>query len=568
METVAQTSQPGKLDFVDAYTQGQDYIRATHPTLYNGLRHHRTTDGDHLSFEARPWLLDIYKDQSRRIVIKKCVQVGITEYCICAMIAHAQAGRRGLYLLPDDTWVSQWVADRIDGLLEKVSAYRAMFKKPKTKETDSRRLKTICGQNWKFAGTHSKTEGNKRPKHAFEFAARVLIIDERDEHDQDALPWFKDRLAAQAEKFFITVGNPTMDGMGIDAEYQKTNANKWHVACNDCGHEQVLDWWQHFVVESTPGSWLPRDTDASQHPFESDPRPVCTSCQTPFDRLGAGRWIATNSGGVGSGREISHLFVGVGPDDIREMFDMFIDAQHDPSKMQNFCNQWLGITFANNEQTLNDGILSACVSTAPLGYAVPDKDDEHKEIKFEHCTAGVDQGKDFHVQISEIVDGRRVKRYIGVQKTWDGVRAVLKEFGCTTVVVDAQGGGYDDTREFVKTYDGALMCYYRPKDQVKKAFDVLHKDGVVNTNRTEACDRMVASYKKKETILPPDYASIDGGQFRKQMITPTRTIDPQGRPIWTKGVDHYFHADVYDDLAFRISGMSNSKREPTSWRVR
>lgn len=530
-----------------------EYIKQNYPRLYLALVHHRTTGDLPMTFHDRPWLMSIYKDNAKLLVFMKCVQIGITEFCICDMFHLAQKGKRGMYLLPDDSWVGQWVSDRIDGVIGRSAYYKSLVGRV-NKETDSRRLKSICGMTWKFAGTHSKT-AQKKPKAAFEFVANCLVIDEYDEHDQNDLQIFKDRLAADKSPYVRLLGNPTIDGQGIAAEFAKTDAKQWFVPCH-CGHEQVLEWTDHFIQELATGIWEVRDKERAKD--GGDIRPVCTECREPFDRLAKGRWQGTNPDGVGSGYRISHLFISVKPTDMRDLFVLWQEAQGNQTALQNIHNQWLGKTYTNKDESITEELLHKCAGP----YIWIKKD----QANWDRLIAGIDEGKDFHISISEVINGVRHKRFIGKCRTQDQLDSILDTYSVAYAVRDAQGGSWAAVRDWVKTKSGRFMCYYRPKDQVKKLYDPDRKSGVINTNRTEIIDTNIQAYRTAKVVVPSDWATLCDGEFAKHMTTPQRILDPTGKPIWTKGNDHLFHADVYEFLALLVSGMHNSKSEPYSWR--
>jgi len=54
---------------------GLDVISEKYPRLFMGMQHHRTTKGERLTFDDKPWLTAIYKDNSSHMVIIKCSQV-------------------------------------------------------------------------------------------------------------------------------------------------------------------------------------------------------------------------------------------------------------------------------------------------------------------------------------------------------------------------------------------------------------------------------------------------------------------------------------------------------------
>ncbi len=528
-------------------------IKHRWPRLFYAMGYHRTTRDERLTFRDKPWLEALYKDNAKRMVIVKCSQVGITEFALCTMFALAEAGKRGMYLLPDDTWRQTFVADRIDGLLDKVPYYKAAVTSG-DKQSDSRQFKNIFGTAWKFAGSNAKTAGSqgqdlKKPKAAFEFQSSALLIDEFDEHSQENLIYFWDRLVDEVDPVVILFGNPTISGKGIAAKSDESDQKVYMVPC-DCGYEQELKWYKHFVVKTGAGTYELRDENGN---------PVCEECGSPFGRLNAGRWVAQNPTSKISGYAIGRLFIKKKETDIQDMFEQFKDAQGNQSKLQNFHNNYLGVVYENTDEKLTEPLLAKCAAKGPATIADIKVGDDLS------CIAGLDQGKDFHIKVSKMVEGVRHSVFIGTAQTWGEVNGILDAYNVSTAVADAQGGGYAETREFVRNRDGAWMCYYVPKDRVAKLYDQNYQTQVVNTNRTEILDVAVKAFKDGLVVLPQDWLSMLDGQFYKQMLMPTRVIDAGGRPVWTKGNDHLFHAHAYETLALLISGMHNSVQEQRSW---
>ena len=536
--------------------RGLSAIKPLYPRLYFALAHHRTTRKERLTFTDKPWLKAIYQDQAHHIVIMKCIQVGITEYALCSMFALAEAGKRGMFLWPDDSWLQTFVADRIDGLMNMCPEYAAAIGAV-DKQSDSRTFKSIYGSAWKFAGTHARTvtpvKGERgKPKAAFEFQASVLIIDEFDHHDQRDMEYFYDRLGDEKEPIIIKLGNPTAENWGISVEFRKSDQKRWMVKC-PCGTETELDWYKHFVVRGEEGQWSLRDKDF---------RAVCENCNQPFDRCGEGYWKKHNPKSVISGYAVSRLFVHKAGTDIQELWVKFLEAQGNPSALQNFHNNWLGVPYENADMKVTEALLEQCAAKGPEFMLGPPLTETPMFL-----IAGVDQGKDFHIKISEVVDGVRIPRHFAIRQSWVEVNSILDAYQVGCVVVDAQGGGYAETRQFVEQREGAWMCYYVAKDKVGALYKTDRKAGVVSVNRTEMCDLSLQHMRQGLWLLPKNYATLCAGEVKSHLMVPVRMLDAGGRPIWTKGVDHFFHANIYETVALLVSGVTNSIRKSASWRV-
>ncbi|KKL69120.1 hypothetical protein LCGC14_2118130, partial [marine sediment metagenome] len=511
-----------------------------YPRLFMGMVHHKTTKGAPLTFADKQWLIEIYKDDNPNIVGMKCSQVHWTEQALCAMYTYAKQGLRGMYILPSKEHRRTFVSDRINKMRDHSELYRRSIKET-TASSDSNVIKTLFGRSWKFVGSNVKND-------FYEFPCDVLFFDEYDRLKQDNIPYAFDRIANSKNKVVWKFGNPTRPGFGIHAEWLASDAKVWQVKCN-CGHWEELNWNKHFVIKNESTSqWELRNKDT---------HPVCSECNQPFSRLSKGRWFKTNPGSKVSGYKVSRLFVFKELHDIQNLFEQFVKAQHNQSSLQNFHNNYLAEPYENADFKITDELLLA---SAKRRLQLPKNEPR--------CVMGVDQGRLFTCYISTVINGKLVDiQYKNVIR-WEDVESLEEAYNVICTVIDAQGGGYVETRDFVKEQKRAqrLMCYYRSKDKVKTLYNIDYKTNVVEVNRTEMADVMVKELITK-VMVRPDWESIDDGEFAKQMKFPARLIDPDNdRPIWTKGNDHYFHAAIYRQVAKIVSGMHNGyDTAPKNW---
>lgn len=522
---------------------GLDVMADKYPRLFMAMVHHKTTTGKQMTFRDKPWLTAIYKDNSREMTILKCSQVHITEHALCSMFALANKGKRGMYILPSKEHRKTFVRDRIDPLMEHSELYANAIKPG---DGDSNVYKSIFGHGWKFVGSNVQ-------KDFFEFPCDVLFFDEYDKLDQDNILYAYDRIANCREPYIWKYGNPTIDNRGIHAEWLETDQKEWHVDCQHCGTEHILDWYLHFV-EPYHSTWKLRNPEGY---------PICTKCGKPFDRLGPGRWVAMNPGPhKPSGYRITRLFVNKHGNkqnkDIHLLFKKFIKAQNNPTALQNFHNNYLAVTYENVDFKL---------STTALQRSVWQGEEFEFDPEIYRTVMGVDQGKKFTCVISMVWDGELIDVHYTNVDTWDDVKRLEREWNVACTVVDAQGGGYAEVREFVQEMGHRWMCYYRTKDQIKgtDAYNLKYDDSIVETNRTEILDLTVKAILDNKAHVRADFAFADSKEFVAQMQESSRVTDDKGRPIWTKGKDHYFHASAYRYLAYKISGMYNSVAPKVNW---
>jgi len=511
-------------------------IEGKWPRLFMALTHHRTTKGGRLTFADKKWLETIYKDNNPRMVIIKCSQVHMTEHFLCAMFTLARKGLRGLYIMPTNEMRRPFVQDRIDRLKDCSPEYTRALLTDGHRVADSNVYKLIFGSGWKFVGANVR-------KNFFEFPGDVLIMDEFDLLDQVNVPYAYDRIADSKVPHVYKFGNPTTDGTGISKEFLNSTQNEWFVRCCHCDHEQVLDWYKHFVT----------DAESTYQLRNGDGHPVCLSCGKPFDRIGPGRWVPGNPESEISGYRVSRLFVRKTDTDIIGHFDSlfprFLEAQGNETLMQNFHNNYLAQPYESYELRLTESLMASCAAKQPMRF------EQNADFR---TIAGIDQGRKFTVVISAVVESILHDIAYEICDTWEQVYSLLATHNTSTAVVDAQGGGYNETRNFIRRQQGAWMCFYRSKDQIKEAYDLDYGQLVVKTNRTELLDSMVAAFKNKKIMIRHDWRSAVNGSYLSEMQVPKRIMDAGGRIVWTKGVDHFFHASAYRHLAWLISGMNNS----------
>lgn len=523
-------------------------IKTRWPRLYMAMVNHRTTTGEQMIFGDKPWLRQIYQDESHEMVIIKCSQVHMTEHALCAMFTYAAMGKRGMYILPSKEHRKTFVKDRIDAQKASSPEYARAIKQNYGAEGDSNVYKSIYGSGWKYVGSNVK-------KDFFEFPCSVLFFDEYDELVEDNIQYAYDRVENEPDPIIWKFGNPTFDGMGIHAEWLDSDQKEWMVRCEHCGHEHILDWYKHFVKTDVMGHWKLRNRIG---------RPICENCGQDFNRLNDGRWVAQNPSSPISGYRISRLFVHKGkkPNDIVFLFRKFLKAQGNSVKLQVFHNNYLGVPYSHSEDKLTDVLLNKASQQYQKMI-----DTMAEEERAPRAVMGVDQGKHFTCTISIIINNVVYDIHYANVKRWYEIEQLENEFNVTCTVIDANGGGYAETRDFVNGKGTRWMCYYLPKDRVTRLYDLQYDKQVVNTNRTEACDTMVKYYKQGRMGITPDYQRVDDKRFYKQMLAPNRTQDAGGRPIWTKAVDHYFHSAVYRTIALLISGMGDSRATRKSWRT-
>ncbi len=509
------------------------------PRYLIGSMIHRNNAGRVLSFDDKPWLRDLYFDNSRNIVVVKSSQCGLTEWALVDVFTLASRGIAGLYVLPTDDMRSTFVPNRIDLVMDRVPGYGKRVTGRGVHKTDQIGMKTIFNVNWKIVGSRSR-------KNFFEFPAGCIMIDEFDLCEQGNLQWAYDRLgAAEGGGYIRKIGNPTLQGFGIDHAFDNSDGKEWFVKCH-CGHAQTLGWHTHFVGDESEPQ-LRHKTG----------RPICEKCHKTFDRLGVGEWVAARPEKVSkgeavpvSGYHISKLFADRRRLPIIRILHLkYVQALNNPLALQNFYNSDLGIPFGGSGTQIDWDILAGCVADyTPLKSGAG-------------MFFGVDVGRILHVHIQEVLPSGIVRKHvIETVRDWDELHKLTERFGYVCGVVDALPETHA-AEKFVKAHRGWLLAYY--KTQPSGRFKIVHKDLTINIGRTVLLDITYNAWCNRMIEIPGTWKSIDNGNFVKQMMAPVRRFDEKanrglGGFVWDEGDkdDHHRHADAYAHLACMASGFS------------
>lgn len=505
---------------------------------------HKPLKADRMRFDNRPWMDALYLDPSDKIVVVKSSKTGISEWALCDLFSMAQRGLSGMYVLPDRDVRNRFITTRFDVLTRTVVEYRANLRQAK-KEVDAKGLKTIYGQTWAFVGSGGKAT-------FFEFNADAIIFDEYDKCDHGKLIYADDRTLGAARDIWRKIGNPTVSGFGISEEFEGSDKKFRLFKCGHCNDWQKLEWVGNFIREEDEGKFSLINAGDSIE----DATAVCRYCEGTIDRIyGPADWVPEYQGRAVSGYQVGRLFAFPGNDEpdyirpvIKETFATFLKAQGNPTRLQRFWNNILGLPFAGSGSKFNLEILEDCKTD----YIMP--------MKSTGTYAGVDVGGRLHLHIEKVIKGKRRKLFIGTVPDWNELHTVCKRFGVTGGVVDAEPE-HHKAKEWCDAHPNWYVCYYNLPDTADDEIDIDFKTMTIRTKRTASLDESLQACCEQRVEVPKDYKTIDGGDFARMMCASTRVqvIDAKGKVkfVWTKADDHHQHTDNYARIASEIARGAN-----------
>lgn len=520
------------------------------PRLHYAMVHHINVRGGRMTFDDKPYLLDIYKDTATEIVMQSSVQTGKSEFLIIASFAWAEQGLQVMYVIPTTELRNQFVANRIDKTIETVPHYKRQMVSA-TNVAASRGLKHFGKGSIFYAGSNSQTTFIEKP-------LDLVIADELDRFDLANYEKADDRLTASPYKLKYEASNPTVEKFGINKRYRRSDMRELFIKCPHCQKWQRMNWFRNVVRQIDEGRYELLDSDWSRGD-NRDIRMFCIGCWKPINRYTKQcSWVPRYPEIKDThGYKIHQMMSAYVK--LSTMWEKFENALNDETATQVFFNSMLGETFAAEGAKLTDAVLNACIEP----YMMPHNSDNL-------CVMGVDVGKRLNVVVREILPGEKLRLvYVGAPKDFSDLDYLFARYNIVGYVIDSMPETRK-SREWSRKKPGrGWICRYQDKlTEITESED--NEGKVVSADRTMIMDRVQKFYLNRNYVNPANAASLCGGEYYEQIKNPTRVYDPEReRYDWIGEEDHYYHAEVYCLLAyvcrgeFRVTGIPlNASAEP------
>lgn len=488
-------------------------------------------DGLPFSFGGYEPLEEIYRDESREIVVMKSAQCGASEWLIAySFYFPLFYGENVFYGMPAKDQIKDFVQGRVDPRVDDSSRLQDLIV-----ATDNIDLKQV-GVNFIYY------RGSQNRRQIATVDAGLLILDEHDLMVQAHVPVMEKRLGDSAHKIKRKVSVPSTPEFGIHREYLATDMREYHLRCSGC-YKWVAPTWDKNI------SPAPTRDRSARTPEKVEL--VCHHCGGKLDRKG-GKWIATNE----SDRRGYHISKLIMPrTDLRELWIEYRDTIN----LQDFHNSNLGLPYIAEGGKLEDRALNACRRSEAEEKKIEEVVAKLKEDG--GCTMGIDVGARLNVRISKRIDGKKHALLIETLRDFEELDKLMEKFDVWRAVVD----GLPETREafkFAERHPGRVyLAYYSLQDPHKTIeWDFKSRPMKVLINRTRAMDETAQRFLERQTRIPQDAHLVP--DYYDQMRAPQRVKvvgkDGNEKYSYLEGgrPDHYYHAEVYDDVADSDRGGS------------
>jgi hypothetical protein len=497
--------------------------------------HIKTPKGDVFDWDNHPYLLDIYEDPAKDMVLKKAAQIGISTFGMNKALWFTDTENVSvIYTLPTAGDVSNFSKARINPMIQGSDYLSSRL----TGNIDSVELKQI-GESFLYL------RGAWSERQAISVDSDFNIHDEIDFSKPDIIEIYKERTSHSKWKWFLSFSTPTIPEFGIDYLFNRSDKKEWFVTCPNCKKKQILKY-----PDSIRG-----DT--------AEARFACIYCRATItdDCRREGEWIATGDKKWGrSGYHISQLMAPwiTATDILRKEEQSRIRPTKNLSGLKDFYNFCLGEAYGGENQPINRDLLLSCIQNK---YDL--------ELKGKNTVMGVDQGDNLHVTIwKKEKDGTLRPIHIGVYKSFEDLPNLMDAYGVVFCVIDALPNKHS-ARKFANMYPAKVwLVYYNDnqKEFIKWYKDPESKEYRVIVSKMESVDRMADRFVNHIVVLPRLSQETDLLMRHLCNWAKDKEEKPDGRIVWVYkklGADHLTMATNYAMLGLdRISTGSLAEPKP------
>ena len=504
------------------------------------LRRPELRPGVAFDLKTHQYLIGLYECTAQRVVTRKAGQVGVSEWLVSYAIHAADVRKLDImYVMPTDDVVSDFSRTRFGMAIESSKYLQSIVVEARGAEgqrgADKVSLKRIRNHWLYFRGGGVRSDGNAPQLRSV--PAGGVVFDEYDEIDPRAPELARKRLGHSDVAEERMVSTPTYIGIGIDAEWDLTSQQYWHLQCVGCRR------WQDVTIDDMVIEWDDLDRPIAWHGMENNTAwLVCRHCGKPLDRLAPGRWVATYPDRETVGFQLSKL---IAPRSNLAQIVTNLQTTNEAKRKEAF-NQDLGLPYAPR----GGGLTAQVLDAARRDYGMVQQ--------ATGSIMGVDVGRMLHVVIraaKDQVTGERRLLFAGTFSDFGELRHLIRRYHVRTCVIDA----LPETRKARELQNDlrpglVWLAYYDGGDGAKRddlaAWNDERRD--LTADRTRSLDETVTRFTEGGNTLPAGIRQVP--DYYPQMTAITRVTEQRrdGNPVarWVQsGPDHYAHAENYCTLA-------------------
>jgi len=493
------------------------------------------------SFKRHPWLKGMHESDADVNVGQKAAQMGFTEsvlnICLFYIDIHSVDV---LYVLPSKTPdASDFSSARFDTALELSPHLAKLF-------SDVRNVghKKAGSTNFYLRGAKSRSGLKSVP-------VGILVLDEKDEMNQENIPLARERQSGYNIKKTWEISTPTIDNFGINETFQLSTQNEFFVKCPSC----------HRRINLTFPECIEIIGEDHLDPRIRETHLKCSMCGSKLPHedkaewVGSGIWIEKYCDREIKGWGINQMYSPtISPWQIAESY---FKSAVNPADEQEFYNSKLGVPHVVQGARLNEADLDECYGDYVSYY--------NNSEGF--VTMGVDVGNVLHFEIDRWhipknavdlnSDARAQVLAVGKVAHFEELDELMTKFRVHGCVIDMQPERRKSYEFACRHWGRVRLCFYGRGVQGKQLHLSAEDELSVTVDRTSWLDLSLGRFRSKRITIPRDIPK----EYRRHMVSIVRVYekDVDGNPIGkyvkagSNAEDHFCHARNYSEIALPLA---------------
>lgn len=511
------------------------------------MRHRKMTGslaGD-FTFDYHPWTREMLCSDHPENVGQKAAQMGFTD-SVClnrALYTIAQKRLDVLYILPSQTPDARdFSSGRFDPALQASDYLAELF-------TDANNvgMKRTATNVLYVRGSRSRSQLKSIP-------VSLLIMDEVDEFDPEAIRLAEERTSGQLDSQMWQISTPSVPNYGVNVLFRRSDQRRFFFPCPHCGRRIELSFPDSLVITAED----PNDSKIQGSHLR------CSSCKAPLHpeekrlALQRGEWVPEYPQNFARGYHVNQLYSTVIP--IWKIAVAALRAQNDPVEEQEFHNSKLGLEHIVAGHSLTPEHIVR--SEEKMRSATLWKYQSGRHAGTDRViTMGIDVGKVLHVEVdawtitgsssTALTDNARPAiLWAGTVQHFTELDNLMYLFKPLMTVIDAQ----PETREalaFCRRYPGITrVCYYSDGGT---GVDVHDNGERITAQRTTALDKALGRFYRGDITVPNDIPTDYVPHLCALVRKPERNrLNELTYRYLNTGPDHFAHSRTYSELALQI----------------
>ncbi len=491
-------------------------------------------------WKYHPWLKAMHKSEAPVNIGQKAAQMGFTECVLNITLYHIDILQTDcLYVLPSKTPdASDFSAGRFNTALELSPHISKIFS-------------NVKNVGHKRAGnTNLYIRGAKSRSGLKSIPVGFLVIDEKDEMNQENIPLAKERQSGYDDKKIWEISTPTIDGVGINQTFETSTQNEFFFKCPGCSR---------FINLTFPECIEIIGEDFNDSRLEESYY-KCSLCdkqlpqETKWQWLESGLWIPKYNERDEEGWGIGQMYSStITP---KDFLTSYFKAKINPADEQEFYNSKLGVPHIVDGARVSEKDIAECIGTHTSKLENMDG----------MVTMGVDVGNYLHFEIDKWylqpncvdINAEAQCQVLAVGKVlhFEEIDQLMARYNISACVVDVQPERRKAFELANRFWGRIRLCMYGRGVQGKNVHLSQEDELTVTVDRTSWIDLSLGRFKSRRISLPQDIPKEYRDHIKALVRIYEKDADsnPVGKYVKSdSAADHFAHSRTYAEIALVLA---------------